>query len=235
MQQLIIIILSFILLSCDGNIKPESGATKAEVVETNSDCLKNLPNDFFILDTLKTHAGSLIYWQYNKDSSWLTYEEVRGNKTTLNSLDCSLMGYTYKLGTQRFDVYPKYVVFYHKWISGCCTPPDIIFMDNKVPKELRRIDSQSMIQLEDDYCLFFNDTTYNSASFLALNSNKSTMIYFPKGLLKSKIDPSRNLYPRDFINDAQVTGNNLKLIYRYKNAQSDSEWIKDSIIVKLKK
>lgn len=228
-------ILSFILLSCAGNVQTETNVKLQEETEKKPDCLENLPEDFFILDTMSTAKGSMIYWQYNQDSSWLTYEDINGVKTMLNTMYCPMMHYSYQLGMQRYDVYPKYAVFYEELISGCCTPPNVVFLDNSTAKELRRIDSYSFIRLDEDYCIFFKDTALNTASFLDLKTDKTTTLIFPEGLFMSKMESSRNTYPREFFNEIDVNKNNLKVVYQYKNKQSDPDWIKDSIIVNMKK
>ncbi len=228
-------ILSFILLSCASNVKTETSVKLEEEIEKKSDCLGNLPEDFFILDTMSTVTGSMIYWQYNQDSSWLTFEDINGVKKMLNTMYCPMMGYSYKLGMQRYDVYPKYAVFYEELISGCCTPPNVVFLDNSTAKELKRIDSYSLIRLDEEFCMFFIDTTLNTASFLDLKTDKTSNVIFPEGLFVSKMESSGNTYPREFFNEIEVYKNNLKVVYQFKNKQSDRDWIKDSIIVNLKK
>lgn len=225
------IILSFIILSCASNVKTDACKKLEEEIEKKSDCLDNLPEDFFILDTMSTVTGSLIYWQYNQDSSWLNFEDINGVKTILNTMYCPMMGYTYKLGMQRYDVYPKYAVFYEEIISGCCTPPNVVFLDNSNAKELKRIDSYSFIRLDEDFCMFFKDTSLNTASFIDLKTDTKTDVIFPIGLFVSKMESSENTYPRDFFNEIEVNTNKLKVVYQYKNKQSDRYWIKDSIIV----
>jgi hypothetical protein len=212
-----------------------------EVIFENMDIINEtkyeIPSDdWFITDTTITNKGSLIYWNYNQDSSWLVYEESNGNITILNYFDQSMMNYTYLLGTQNIKSYSNYSLFQHEWISGCCTPPDIIFMANDEPKELFRIGSHQLIRFDtdDDYCLFFNDTTLNTGKYINLNRDISTTFEFPNQLFSSKIESSGFIYPGDFFTDIQLEKNKLNIKYRYKNNLRDLEFIRDSLQVKIK-
>ncbi len=234
MNRLTIIILSLLLFGCENS---EKRSAEIEFSEENTNCTSDLREDFFITDTTITKHGSMIFWQYDQDSSWLTYEEVNGKKTILNSVYCTLMGYTYQLGTQLFDVYPNYVVFVHEWISGCCTPPDIIFMNIQKPIEIKRIASHSLIRLDgrQNLCIFFTDSTLNNAQVLNLKTDMTTNIQFPKGFFQSKIEPSGHIYPAGFFNKIEQNDNKIKIVYCYKNEISDSTWTKDSLLFNLKK
>jgi hypothetical protein len=65
-------------------------------------------------DTNFLCTGSYLYWQSNRDSSWLTLNSIRSGETLINS---PYMGMWPPIGTYFLKENDSYLLFIHEWIS----------------------------------------------------------------------------------------------------------------------
>lgn len=161
------------------------------VAQKNSDnCFEYMhseENEYFDDTTLITN-GSKLYYQWNCDSTWMTFENndkiILKSCTKFDPILCS------RLGLNFIKEYPKYLLFKYDWISGCCTSPDIVFIDKNNGMEINRITSDRFVwgDAEEDYILYFSDTTnFNKLIYLDNNTDKEYALIFENDkVIKSK-------------------------------------------------
>ena len=73
--------------------------------------------------------NSKIYWNFNCDSSWLTFENASVYKKILYVLNKDMIGYTTRIGYIDFKEFKNTFLITNKVISGCCAPADYFIYD----------------------------------------------------------------------------------------------------------
>ncbi len=156
--------------------------------DNSSDCYEfmNLEQNEYFCDTTRLTNGSKLYYQWNCDSTWLTFENkeqvILKSCTDIDPILCSRIGLNYT------KEYPRYLLFIHNWISGCCTPPDLVFIDKLTGKEKERITNDLFVWGEADknYALYFSDSTFTELIYLDHEMDKKHTYWFKEGkVLKS--------------------------------------------------
>lgn len=143
-------------------------ATVVSSKDDTSDCYEfmHYEQNSYFTDTTHLRNGSMLYYQWNCDSTWLTLETdkriVLKSCSELDPIMCS------RLGLHFIEEYPDYLLFYFDWISGCCTPPDLVYIDKLTGQEIERIDYDLFVwgDSEKDYSLYFKDTTYTDLIYV---------------------------------------------------------------------
>ena len=149
-------------------------------VNCNCDQIEINPENQYKCDTIIFENGAMLYWQWNCDSAWLTFENTKQLilKTCekMNVYECNRTGLNF------LKEYPNYLLFQHKWTSGCCTPPDLIFLNKETGKEFKRISNSQFIwgDIDENYALYFSDTTYTRLIYLDNNTDKQYIYQFDK-------------------------------------------------------
>ncbi len=89
-------------------------------------------------DTKVLSNGSKLYWQYNCDKIWLTLENPKGIKYTINNVPVDLYGYTYRLGFHFIKEFKETVLFR----SGCPANGSCIYtlIDKNTGRKMKEFD-----------------------------------------------------------------------------------------------
>lgn len=102
-------------------------------------------------DTTHLTKGAKIYYQWDCNSTWLTFENkekiILKSCPDIDPVLCS------RLGLNFMKEYSSYFLFKHDWISSCGSPPDLVFINKENGKELKRISNELFLwgNLEDNY------------------------------------------------------------------------------------
>lgn len=88
-----------------------------------------------------------VYWQFNCDSEWVTFEDRNGKKKVIFGLDSDLVDLTGRIGYVDQVEYKSTFLAQYNVISGCCTPPEFTLYN----KENGKIEKQF------GTLVFFND------------------------------------------------------------------------------
>ena len=144
------------------------------------DTINIIPENRYQCDTTIFTNGAKMYWQWDCDSSWLTFENKE--KFILKSCNEVNVYGCLRTGLDFLKEYPNYLLFQYKWVSGCCTPPDLIFLNKENGNELRRISNSQFIwgDTDENYTLYFFDTTYNRLIYLDNNTDQKHICKFDK-------------------------------------------------------
>lgn len=175
---------------------------------------KATPENQYKCDTTFFSNGAKLYWQRNCDSTWLTFE----NKKKLILKSCEKMDVyeCQRTGLDFLKEYQNYLLFQYKWISGCCTPPDIVFIDKINGNEIKRIPNDQFVwgDIDENYVLFFSDTTYTHLIYLNNNTDKEYTLQFENGQIDKSIVKNHVLQLTDLFNNFNKNGNDFRLDYK---------------------
>lgn len=122
-------------------------------------------------DTVILKSGGKLYYQFNCDSIWLTYENDK--KHIIFNMTTELYAYTYRLGYQFSKEYDKYLLFR----SGCPAngPCDFILINKETGKETKQLgeliyDHDS--EVFHDFLIYFSDSNLNSLTLYFVDENR---------------------------------------------------------------
>lgn len=171
--------------------------------DKKNDCYEYMtyPQNQNFCDTTVLTNGAKIYSQWNCDSTWLTFENkekiILQSCIDLDPILCS------RTGLQFIKEYPNYLFFVHNWISGCCTPPDLIFIDKVTGKEQQRVPNTLFISGDSDenYALYFSDTTYTELIYHNHELNMKYIYLFPKDKVLNSVTKNEALKLNDIFKE----------------------------------
>ncbi len=163
----------------------------------NCDQIEINPENQYKCDTIIFENRAMLYWQWNCDSAWLTFENTK--KLILKSCNEMNVYECNRTGLNFLKEYPNYLLFQYKWISGCCTPPDLIFLNKENGNELKRISNSQFIwgDIDENYALYFSDTTYTKLIYLDNNTDKEYFFQFDNEQVNKSVTKNQVLQLTD--------------------------------------
>jgi hypothetical protein len=180
-------------------------------------------------DTTFLKNRSLLYYQFNCDSIWLTLEDVRGRRKILFSMDAAMYGYTYRLGYQLMKEFSSSLLFRH----GCPAngPCDYSLLDKETGKKIMGFgdliyDGHDTLS---DFIVYFTSYSHASITLHFINTGKKHLF---------KVNPARfssgeYLVPEQQFYTVSVSQNSLELKHRFKLKDEDEDWSIDSLVIDL--
>ena len=179
---------------------------------------------------------SKLYWQFNCDSSWLTFENKYGKKKILYALESPYIEFSERLGYRYSAEYKSTFLIQNKLISGCCDPPEFILFDKNTGK--LKLNLGSIIYYSEDskypFVIYLSKANYNSLTILNVDKNKNNKIELPIGRIHKTLKITDELFPEHLFEEGKNQNGVLKISYRYKKNTEDKKWYKDEIVIDLK-
>lgn len=191
-----------------------------------------------------------LFWSFNCDSSWLTFQSPSTKCVVIYSLAGPLESLTGRLGYIYQQEFRNTFLIQNNVISGCCSPPEFYLLDKttgKVKVSLGRLlycsenkkmpftigITNSNYQYEEKA-----EPGYNSLTVYNIDKGKKYVVPIPKGRLKKALQETEQVepYPEYLFEEPQVKGTTVVLKYRFKKPQKvdDSDALK-TITVDLSK
>lgn len=205
-------LFSFILFAqtCNCKEKPEL----KEIISCEKTTFKN---------------GAKIYWGYNCDSSWLTYENKK-TKKKIFTLEKELQEMVGRLGFISWVETKDKFIIKNKTASGCCYPLEIsLFNKNNGRKEK---DLGILISDDRENRFIVTLLDFNTVQIYEVKSDKSTKINLAKGSIQNTLKKSGDFYPDKYFSDLKFENRVFSMNYQYLD-QNDA-WIKRKLKVELK-
>jgi hypothetical protein len=198
--------------------------------DTDSGCYKFMTyeqNQHFT-DTTQLSNGVILYYRWDCDSTWLTFSN-RKKQLILKSCSDSDPIMCSRLGLNYIKEYPNYLLFIHEWISGCCTPPDLVFIDKESGKEKERITNNLFVwgDTDKDYALYFSDSTYTSLIYLNHKYDQKFIYQFEEGKVLNSAKKQSVLQLNDLFDNFR--NENEYFLFDFKNNIEKSEEVKFKI------
>jgi hypothetical protein len=180
---------------------------------------------------------SKLYWQFNCDSSWLTFENKYHEKTSLYILEDGLMGYTEKLGYSFAGEYASTFMIQNNLISGCCTPAEYILFNKSTGKELKNLGSLIFYSDKVKYPLVvsFADTNFNTLKFYNVNAKQSFSVSLPRNKIKNTLKKGEEVHPEYLFEEPVIDKGSFSVSFRYQDPGNNDDWHDYKVVVDLKK
>lgn len=162
---------------------------------------KNSAENQFKCDTILFSNGAKIYWQWNCDSAWLMFENqekiILSSCEEVNVYECERTGLNF------LKEYPNYLLFQYKWISGCCTSPDIVLINKVDGIEMKRITNDLFVwgDIDENYVLSFSDSTYTNLIYLDNDTDKEYTLRFENTQVDKSVAENQVLQLADLFNN----------------------------------
>ncbi|MGC4102577.1 hypothetical protein [Ferruginibacter sp.] len=178
-----------------------------------------------------------LYWQYNCDSSWLTFVSSAGKKNILYSLDDGLQIYTEKLGYSYAAEYNASFLIQNNLISGCCTPPEYLLFNKATGKEIKNLGSLIFYSEEIKYPLvvFIEPKKMNSLLFYNVNTQKNFSVALPVNKIATTLKKGAERYAEYLFEETDISQNTFSTSLRYQQPGNNDKWYNYKIVVDLKK
>lgn len=172
------------------------------------------PENQYRCDTTFCSNGAKMYWQWNCDSAWFVFENKE--KIILQSCRETDVYECQRTGLDFLKEYPNYLLFQHKWISGCCTPPDIVFVNKENGRELKRITNNLFVwgDIDENYVLYFSDTIYTDLIYLDHNTEKEYSLRFDKAEIEKSVAKNQVLQLTDLFKNFKKDENDFTFDFK---------------------
>ena len=200
-------------------------------------------NEIVNCDTVKFDNTAKLYWNFNCDSSWLTFESPKHFKNIIFSL--GLVNYTGKLGYSYAQEYQNRFLIQNRVISGCCAPSDFYLFDKstgQLKKNLGKLIFYSkdkklpfVISLKNssyDTTLVLDD---NFLSVYNIDNNKTYYVKLPKGEIERATQNAEETQPEFLFDEPILKGTTVYLTYLLDKPESEKKRHTQTILIDLKK
>ncbi|MBK7763858.1 MAG: hypothetical protein IPI46_10880 [Bacteroidetes bacterium] len=174
-----------------------------------------------------------MYWSFNCDSSWLTFESPSKNREILFSLGDGLQSMTGRLGYVFAQEYKNHFLIQNNVISGCCSPPDFYLYDKhtgKLKEELGCIlfygkDKKLpfIISVSNSNYDTLSNLDYNSIIVYNIDKGKRYSISLPEGEIKKALIEADEIYPEYLFEEPKVKGSIITLTYSLNSESKINE------------
>lgn len=148
--------------------------------DNNLDCYEfmHYEQNKSFCDTTHFSNGAKMYYLWNCDSTWLTFE--KNEKVILKSCPDFEPILCERIGLNLIKEYPNYLLFIHKWASSSSWSPDFVFINKETGHEDKRIvkDLFVWVDSDEDYVLYFSNATFSELVFLDLKLDKEIPFSF---------------------------------------------------------
>lgn len=164
--------ITFIFISCMNH----KGRLNNSSTKINLNCVNDsLLSSIVSRDAKFLENNSKLYWDFNCDSSWLTFESQKGMKKVLFSLPKELIELTGRLGHYDFQEFNTSFLYTHSVISGCCDP-DVYYLYDKENGDLIKHLGRAVYVGDKDYHPYFASLIYNEKDTIS-GEDYSVVLY----------------------------------------------------------
>jgi hypothetical protein len=259
MKQLLIFLSTLLLVSCGHNYE-NTGEQKrlfAERKDQSSDTLiaqgtsstdnqkcicdkDTMLKELISCDTIRFDNKASLFWSFNCDSSWLTFQSPEESNTIIFSM--GLVRLTGRLGHIYLCEYKNTFLVQNNVISGCCSPPEFYLYDKftgNLKADLGRLVFYSQdrkIPLLIGVTNSNYDTTstaiYNSLTVYNADTDKEYLIELKRGQIDKALKDAEEMYPESLFEEPVLNGTILKLTFRLKGYKSNKAIKKITIDLK---
>ncbi|HEY6505961.1 MAG TPA: hypothetical protein VIZ28_18430 [Chitinophagaceae bacterium] len=180
-------------------------------------------------DTTILKNKSLLYYQFNCDTIWLTLESSNKKRMVLFSMGTELSGYNYRLGFQLVKEFKNSLLFRY----GCPAngPCDYVLV-NKFNGQQEKQLYELVYTSEDkptNFIIYFADTSLNRLTLYNVDSKKKHTIKVPGKRFKHSPVPEQQF------EGSELKKNILILKYHYPTENKEENQKIDTVIIDLKK
>lgn len=164
-------------------------------------------------DKMEFDNSSRLYWSFNCDSSWLTFESPLHTKTVIFSLGDGLQDLTGRLGYIYAQEYKNRFLIQCNVISGCCTPP-VFYLFDKTTGRITDSLGTIIFYSENRKLPFIISLTNNyDISILNIDKGKKYKIKLQKGEIESALEKTEETYPEYLFDEPVIKDATIYLTF----------------------
>ncbi len=169
--------------------------------------------------------GAKIYWSFNCDSSWLTFEN-NGNIIVFESFDKEWMDFTGRLGYVFFQEFNNSFLYESKRVSGCCQPTEF-FLHDKTTGELIKELGTGIYFAQNSENPFFVSINYeiDNLNYLLIFNFDTKIEYnisIPSDIIKESIKYNNYMFPEYVFQHTEIIDDTLLLYYHFDRNNLDN-------------
>ena len=183
--------------------------------------------DLISCKTTTFQNGAKIYWEFDCNSSWITFQNG-ALKKKIFELDKTEMEFTGRLGYKSWTEFRNSFLIENSVVSGCCQPNEYILYNKNNGNKIS--DLGTLVYLEktgkQPFVITFkrNDDLF----FTDLRDNKSYVVKIPKDKIDKTMKNSDELYAENLVGNVQMKNGLLSMELRYKVSKK-GKWKKEII------
>jgi hypothetical protein len=192
--------------------------------------------EFISCDTIKFDNKAKLFWSFDCDSSWLTFQNPEKSNSIIFSME--FVNLTGRLGHIYLCEYKNTFLIQNNVISGCCTPPEFYLYD-KSTGDVKTYLGRLIFHSEDQKIPLLigitnsnYDTTsieiYNSLTIYNADTHKEYFIKLPNDQIDKALRNNEEMYPEYLFEEPVLNGTILKLAFRLKRSKSKN----DTVLIK---
>jgi hypothetical protein len=172
-------------------------------------------------DTIELKSGSRIFYQFNCDSSWLTFQNRTGLNTVLFSLDTALIGLTYKLAWHVERDYEHYVLFVARATSGLPTTLVYQLLDKQSSSVTEEFGQVVYCETSSscDFLLYVPDSADDHLRLRLLPDGEEFRVQLPQKLSELH----RSVYIESQFSEPKIRGQVYTFEYNYVDEKTGEE------------
>jgi hypothetical protein len=194
---------------------------------------------------IKFDNKAKIYWSFNCDSSWLTFESSTHKKVIIFSLGDGLQNYTGRLGYSYAQEYKNKFLIQNRVISGCCAPLDF-YLFNKSTGQLKKNLGKLIFYSQDKklpFVISLKNSSYDTTlvlddNFLSvynIDNNKTYYVKLPKGEIERAMRNTEETQPEFLFDEPILKRTTVYLTYLLDKPESEKKRHTKTIMIDLKK
>ncbi len=177
-------------------------------------------------DTTILKNKSLLYYQFDCDSIWLTLENISGNKKVIDNMDPEL----YRLGYYLTKEFQRSLLFRHSCLGSAPCEYDLIDKETgKLIKEFGKLIYNADDSLS-NFIVYFSDDSFSFITLHYIDTDKKYKIK----ILTEQFN-GIEIHAEQQFERPKIENNLVTLLYRYKLKYEEKDWSVDRIIIDLSK
>lgn len=202
-------------------------------------------NEINKCDTISFENNAKLLWNFNCDSSWLTFQSPQGNTVIIFSLSEGLQYLRGRIGFVDFKEYSNSFLVQNNVISGCCSPPNYFLFNKATGQIIDTLDGVLYIsenkQIPIAVSIGSSDfranesTTYNSLWIYNLNKLEKNVLLIPENEIPVALERTKQMYPEYLFTEPILENNMLTLSYHTRKPRNNKQATLKQIKIDLKK
>jgi hypothetical protein len=185
-----------------------------------------------------------LYWSFNCDSSWLTFESSTHNKNIIFSLGDGLQDYTGRLGYSYAQEYKSKFLIQNRVISGCCAPLDFYLFDKSTGQLKKNLGKLIFYSKNEKlpFAISLKNSSYDTTlvlddNFLSvynIDNNKTSYVKLPRGEIERAMKNTKETEPEFLFDEPILKGTTVYLTYLLDKPESGKKRHTKTIMIDLK-
>ncbi|MBV6881059.1 hypothetical protein NG800_013610 [Epilithonimonas ginsengisoli] len=184
-------------------------------------------DDLISCKTTAFQNGTKIYWEFDCNSSWITFQNG-ALKKKIFELDKDEMEFSGRLGYKSWTEFGNSFLIENSVVSGCCQPDEYILYDKITGDKISDLGTLVFIEKIGEKPFVLTIKNNDDLIFTNLNDNKSYVVKIPKDKIAKTLENSNELYAENLFGNVQIKNGLLSIELKYKISKK-RKWKKEII------